>query len=397
MTTELSNTPEVPITAEAPLRDCENCGTPLHGPYCGNCGQPTKGMVRHFSTIVGDFLDTVFNFDSRIIRTLYPLLLKPGHLTREYFLGHRVRYVTPVRLFFVLCIAAFLMVRFSIDMDDNIDLPDTIERAESIEEVERRRDAAIGGLELARNAMLQASEPVDELDAGVEQVRAIAQRRIDWLTAREEAKEAGKAFDTPYPGSKAASDGDNAPPDFRFNDHPWHPRYNPVAITWLPAVANNAINRMLGRAQTNIVELRNDRSRLIEAFLQTLPQSLLVLVPIFALVLKLSYLFTPRLYMEHLLVVLHSHAFLCLVLLLVPGITMLRDLFTSGGFIDGVLRWVSIGLMAWVPIYLLLMQKRVYAQSWLLTLFKFFVLGNIHLILVSIGLAISLAISLVVM
>ena len=39
----------------APARTCENCGRGLLGEFCYACGQPVKGLVRHFSSIVGDF------------------------------------------------------------------------------------------------------------------------------------------------------------------------------------------------------------------------------------------------------------------------------------------------------------------------------------------------------
>jgi len=51
------------------------------------------------------FGDTVFNIDSRVFRSLFPLYFRPGYLTLEYFAGRRVRYVTPFRLFFFLCLA----------------------------------------------------------------------------------------------------------------------------------------------------------------------------------------------------------------------------------------------------------------------------------------------------
>lgn len=352
-------------------------------------------MVRHFSTIIGDFFDTAFDFDSRIIRTIGPLLLRPGHLTLEYFRGHRVRYVSPVRLFFFLCIASFLLLRFNIDAEDGKDLSDRIEQAENIESLERQRDATLKNLATARTAMITAGESVDDLDASIEQVRKSAQRRIEWLKARDAAHAAGETFDTPYPDSTPVRDRE--PPELRFNDAPWHPQDNPLTFDWLPDRANAAINRMIGRAQSNLVEIRHDRSRLIEAFLQTLPQSLFVLVPVFALVLKLFYVFTPRLYMEHLIVVLHSHAFLCAILLLAPGMMTLAGLVGAGSLIGTALSWVSVALFIWVPIYLLLMQKRVYGQNWLLTLVKFVILGHIHFVLAMLGLLLSLAVSLVVM
>jgi len=40
-------------------------------------------------------------------------------------------------------------------------------------------------------------------------------------------------------------------------------------------------------------------------------------------------------------------------------------------------------LVAWMPIYLLLMQKRVYAQAWWLTVLKYVVIGNIYFVMLA--------------
>jgi hypothetical protein len=103
---------------------------------------------------------------------------------------------------------------------------------------------------------------------------------------------------------------------------------------------------------------------------------MLVLVPAFALLLKLFYLFKRRLYMEHLIVSLHSHAFLFVSLLLIVAVGMLqswlRPLAAPAGQLAG---WVQGLLIVWVPIYLLLMQKRVYRQGWLMTSVKYWFVG----------------------
>src|SRR3546814_7156605 len=63
--------------------------------------------------------------------------------------------------------------------------------------------------------------------------------------------------------------------------------------------------------------MRTDQEAFKNAYLGAMPATLFVLLPVFALMLKVAYIFKRRLYMEHLLVALHSHAFLCLTLLLV--------------------------------------------------------------------------------
>src|SRR5215475_9205862 len=89
---EFGAAPPPAQTAAAPAQaQCANCGAPLLGPHCYACGQPVKGMVRHLSSILADAADTILNIDSRIFRTLGPLLVKPGYLTNEYLAGRRVR------------------------------------------------------------------------------------------------------------------------------------------------------------------------------------------------------------------------------------------------------------------------------------------------------------------
>lgn len=53
---------------------CLNCGAPMLGEFCYACGQPKKGMIRHLPELIADFFDSVFNLDTRTLRTLGPLL-----------------------------------------------------------------------------------------------------------------------------------------------------------------------------------------------------------------------------------------------------------------------------------------------------------------------------------
>jgi hypothetical protein len=100
--------------------------------------------------------------------------------------------------------------------------------------------------------------------------------------------------------------------------------------------------------------------------------------------------------MEHLIVALHSHAFLCLSLLLVFLTMGLREsLATAPGALRWLLGLVEAALFAWMPIYLLLMQKRVYGQGWWMTVLKYCVLGFSYTMLLSLGAAITILASLV--
>ena len=324
--TETAAIDAAPPTIETATPTCQNCGAPLLGPHCYRCGQPVNGLVRHFSSIVGDFADSVLNIDARVFRTLWPLFARPGYLSREYFAGRRVRYVSPVRLFVFLSIATFFVAQLLVSFGDD------------------------STVQFGKGAGAQVEATAD------------------------------------------ADSGNDGMDNISFNGRPWNAQSNPVDIGWLPAFADRWINAQIGHGVENVSALQKDPDRFKDALLGALPSTLFVLLPIFALMLKILYLFKRRLYMEHLIVALHSHAFLCLSLLLVFGVSALGDavpwLKRGAGLVEAA-------LFVWMPLYLLLMQKRVYGQGWILTLLKYGVLGVSYMILLSFGVAATVVASVV--
>jgi len=387
--------PPVPPSAPppTPTRRCENCGTPLYGEHCHACGQPTKGLVRHFSSVLGDFFDTVFNIDSRVLRTVGPLLTKPGFLSLEYFAGRRVRYVTPMRLFLFLSLVAFFAIQGSIEINEQGDNTDTSAQNEAIakaltpEQVKAITEPAMQNLDLARKEVADVPGATVGIDIAKKKLQERADEQLAYLKELDAAKAAGK----PLPKSPADSRHDV---DFPINGKPWDPVTNPVAFGWLPAPVNTALNRRMAHART-VLKSSNSEKPFVDALFNVLPQTLIVLMPLFALMLKVAYWFKRRLYMEHLIVALHSHSFISLALTLIISLSWLKDWLTPDhGFWNIVLGW-GIGLtIAWIPVYLLLMQKRVYGQGWPMTLIKFGVLGISYAVLISIGLVAAMLIGL---
>ena len=91
-------------------RACLNCGEPMHGDYCGQCGQQEKEVRRPFLYFLSELIRVVFELDGRAYRTIYYLITRPAFLTREYFAGRRVSYTPPLRLFLFISIGFFLIV-----------------------------------------------------------------------------------------------------------------------------------------------------------------------------------------------------------------------------------------------------------------------------------------------
>ena len=88
---------------------CPNCGTEINGHFCSNCGQSAKDLKRPFFGLFRDMLGDVFSFDGRLWRTIPALMFRPGHITRAYIDGKRMRYVPPFRLFLIASVVFFLV------------------------------------------------------------------------------------------------------------------------------------------------------------------------------------------------------------------------------------------------------------------------------------------------
>ena len=96
---------------------CLNCGTELSNDdnYCPHCGQRNKQSRITIKELITDFLGDYFTFDSKLFRSLIPVILKPGFLTKEYFKGKRVRYIPPLRMYIFISIIYFFVMSINAD------------------------------------------------------------------------------------------------------------------------------------------------------------------------------------------------------------------------------------------------------------------------------------------
>ena len=93
---------------------CPACQSTVHGRFCSTCGehaphrqpQTTWEFLKRGAT---QLLDA----DSRLLRSLYLLLVRPGALTNRFLEGHRRHYVGPLKLFALVNVAFVLIVNAS--------------------------------------------------------------------------------------------------------------------------------------------------------------------------------------------------------------------------------------------------------------------------------------------
>lgn len=176
----------------------------------------------------------------------------------------------------------------------------------------------------------------------------------------------------------------------QFNDKAWNAKTNPLRIEWLPDIANAKINEMIGNGEVNFKRALKEPKRFV-ALIGVLPQSLFLIMPLFAVLLKIFFIFKRRYYMEHLMVALHSHAFISLSILLFCLVSLAELAWPAT---TPVLFWVNVAIGAWIPLYLLIMQKRVYRQNWFMTVLKWGLIGFCYISLISTAVAIAAVVGL---
>ena len=89
---------------------CSNCQAEVAGlSYCPQCGQKSDTHILAFREFLAEIADGLFNMDSRLWRTLTPLITRPGKLTNEFTHSRRMHYLPPFRLYLILSLLFFLV------------------------------------------------------------------------------------------------------------------------------------------------------------------------------------------------------------------------------------------------------------------------------------------------
>jgi hypothetical protein len=108
--TEVAQPAEEGQTHAVPAR-CANCGRALDGPYCSACGQKAVDFHRPLRELVSQTAEETLSVDARLVRTVRPLLFKPGVVMRDYLSGHRIGHVPPLKAYLISALVFFGLLR----------------------------------------------------------------------------------------------------------------------------------------------------------------------------------------------------------------------------------------------------------------------------------------------
>lgn len=89
---------------------CKNCGTKLEGMYCYQCGQYALDPRQPFWKYFKQYFENVYQYDSKMWRTLWLMFTRPGLLTCEFNAGRINSYMHPFRLYMCVSVVFFTVI-----------------------------------------------------------------------------------------------------------------------------------------------------------------------------------------------------------------------------------------------------------------------------------------------
>jgi hypothetical protein len=315
-----SEPPGTTRASAAPEDQCENCGALLHGPYCSECGQSAADRIVPVWHLINEALESLFQLDLRVFRTFPRFIFLPGRLTKEYLNGRRTRYIRPFRLYLFATFILFAVVAFT--------------------------TTGGFGLVLDPQGAVRLNPPNTEVTAG---------RVTDTTATSSESSSFGNPDERERIARALESDSSS------------------ITIEGLGPATNRQFERVLRTKAAQAV--RNPR-QFLGALIDRGPYLMFLMLPVFALLLKLLYVRHGRLYAEHVIFSLHVHAYAFFA-------------FAVGVLLDqSAVEWVNT-VGSWIGasaiLYLVLALRHVYEQGFLMTTLKASILLVVYTILLTLG------------
>lgn len=323
---------------------CENCGTELKGPYCHACGQHDFEFHRSFWHVFLEALENFFHFDSKFFRNIVTLLFRPGALTADFNAGKRASQMPPFRLYVFTAFVFFLLL-FATTKNE------------------------LDGLEVGLSDQKPVAVLVDGKPATVNQaLDAVAANRRSTTNGQRNADQRGDLAPGAEPDARARTQAEAKQPN--------RPHVS-VVKSDKPEKEKSGFERFLEHQGERSLD-PHFRKEIGHAFLAALPKLLLVCLPLFALYTRVLFRKSGQVYLQHLVAAIHFHTFIYLWVMFRDGWVFLGRFAHLGGII-------AFAANLWLFLYPFFMLRRLYGDSWLLTVLKTGLLSAIYTLTLAAG------------
>lgn len=351
--------------------ECLNCGHPLDmsDKYCPSCSQANSTKKLTLIDFFDEFFSNIISYDSRLLKTLAALLLRPGRITKDYIAGKRVSYTNPFRFLLSLGIIYFLLMSISGDFEQlnrfgsktndidtifdindntfkNINLGneqdtkeliaglDSLKLAETIAEKARLKDSII---------MSNPEQYLDSITEGSFISRHFSKQRFFSTLIQKDTlfyyKEALEKYD----------------------------------------IGDTYENKLAFNSAQSLLKARQQPGGFVNSIISKLPFTTFFFLPVFSIFVWLIYIRKNYTYTDHLIFSFHNQSLLFILLII-------------SYLIDAIFKTASSGIFLLIfGIYLYKAMRNFYEQGRFKTIVKYIFLNTIFVILAVMGVVLLLA------
>ena len=296
---------------------CPNCGQQKQSRFCAICGQNDRDYNRSTLSIIRSFISETLEMDSRFLQTAKDMFCSPGKLTLEFRRNRRATYSSPVKLYLLTSILYFFVFSMVVDFAP-----------------------PFGRGEFKGPPPRVDVIPVDEQDVDLDATIAEIRKHLE-------------------------------PDIFRklieIRKRPDGAISKIVLNQFLKNISGDYVQRrftpfLLGA----LVNFLHTPDIVLELYMDNMPLCMLVLMPWYAILLKLLYLSSKTPFAHHIIFTIHIFSLSFVVL---TGGMLLDQLLEKTGILGGSMLISCI--VAYLIIYVVIALRVNFQQGWLLTISKF--------------------------
>jgi len=334
---------------------CKNCEQEFQETFefCPYCGQSSKEDL----TIRVLFYNTISNYfdiDARFFKSLIPLMFRPGYLARKFVEGKRLQYLHPAQYYLFASVIFFFIFSFQ------------------AREYNQKVDKALKEGFESDNVLKLDSVPIKTLDSV--DVAKLTQSLKDTQTITGMDNEELERLDSIIENS-ANTNISGTRMDFGYDKH----KLDSLITAGAPEAEQLKAMGMKDddgffkkRFYTQLLKFqKNSGGGILQAFIDSIPIALFVLLPIFAFILKVFF-WRRGSFSHHLVFSFYYFSFLFVLM----GLILIANLLWE------VPDWINLITGLSTYLYLLIAVKHFYRQGYILSFFKTGIVTFIYLLFV---------------
>jgi hypothetical protein len=312
--------------------DCLNCGTILEGKFCHNCGQENLQIKESFGHMMNHAISDYFHFDQQFFHTLKPLFFSPGKLTNEYMAGRRAQFLHPVKMYIFISLIYFVIVFKENKEDNKVEhkhinterYQDSVKKV-AIDKIKNNNNLTPEQKQ-ATIATITKSLRHDGKNQGVPKpVVIVTKKNIDTADKDDDDGVTGDVFEQ---GVTSTTDDST------------YTQYLATQKKLPEAERDGLLTRYYNEKAFALHNPKINKKELIkEGIKHNFPKMMFLLLPLFALILKITFWKNKKFYVEHLIFSFHLH---CFVFLFLTIIMILKMILPDNGAWVGVIDWINI-------------------------------------------------------